>query len=178
MTHYSFQGIIKIIPHQKIITPHLHFKLIIILALPNEVWSNPLQLLITETPSLFFIIFIFVWRPLKKIYKAPTSAGYKINPDEYLITGVRRFSEGMGLEVLHDNIREQRGPGPAAGAAEGARTIRLPHRSEAARRRIRLSVSYLTDKYEFSTTTNSGTLPEFMGETSDVPASIYGMHTL
>jgi len=42
--------------------------------------------------------------------------------------GVLRFSENMGLEVVHDNIREQRRPGEAARAVESQerRTFGVP----------------------------------------------------
>lgn len=39
------------------------------------------------------------------------------------ITGLRGLSEGLGLEVLHNNIREQRRTREITGAAQGARSL-------------------------------------------------------
>jgi hypothetical protein len=55
--------------------------------------------------------------------------------------GVRGPGKGVGLEVVHHHLRDQRGAGAAAGAAQGARPLRVPDRRAAAGRRSRLQVS-------------------------------------
>jgi len=55
--------------------------------------------------------------------------------------GVRGPGKGVGLEVVHHHLRDQRGAGAAAGAAQGARPLRVPDRRAAAGRGPRLQVS-------------------------------------
>jgi hypothetical protein len=55
--------------------------------------------------------------------------------------GVRGPGKGVGLEVVHHHLRDQRGAGAAAGTAQGARPLRVPDRRAAAGRGPRLQVS-------------------------------------
>lgn len=54
--------------------------------------------------------------------------------------GLRRSGESLGLEVIHDHLREQRGSGAASGVAESAWSLRIPYNCQTIERRLRLQV--------------------------------------